>query len=96
MKEFSSLILDIQNMSEEDKLFNFIFGLQRWAQLEIRRHNVQDLPNAIVVAESLVDYKFNRDTTDSSSSLNLKKNKGKEKKGNWEKEGKKQESDKGK
>ena len=89
MKEFSSLMLDIQNMSEEDKLFNFIFGLQRWAQLEIRRHNVQDLPNAIAVAESLVDYKFDRDTTDSSSSLNLKKHKGKEKKGNWGKEGRK-------
>jgi hypothetical protein len=31
IKDFSSLILDIENMSEEDKLFNFISGLQPWA-----------------------------------------------------------------
>ena len=35
VKEFSSLMLDINNMSEEDKLYNFIFRLQRWAQMEI-------------------------------------------------------------
>ena len=34
MKEFSSLILDIKDMSEVDKLFNFISGLQGWAQTE--------------------------------------------------------------
>lgn len=28
MKEFSSLLLDIHNTSEDDKLFNFIIGLQ--------------------------------------------------------------------
>ena len=32
VKEFSSLMLDIKNMSEEDKLFNFVFGLLAWAQ----------------------------------------------------------------
>ena len=37
VKTFSSLILDIKNMSEEDKLFNFMFGLQPWAQLELKR-----------------------------------------------------------
>ena len=31
VKEFSSLMLDIKNMSEEDKLFNFVYGLQAWA-----------------------------------------------------------------
>ena len=31
VKEFSSLMLDIKNMSEEDKLFNFLSGLQPWA-----------------------------------------------------------------
>jgi hypothetical protein len=28
IKRFSSLILDIDNMFEEDKLFNFLSGLQ--------------------------------------------------------------------
>ena len=31
VKELSSLMLDIKNMSEEDKLFNFMSGLQGWA-----------------------------------------------------------------
>ena len=31
VKEFSSLMLDIKNMSKEDKLFNFMFRLQGWA-----------------------------------------------------------------
>lgn len=30
VKEFSSLMLDIKNMSEENKLFNFMSGLQSW------------------------------------------------------------------
>lgn len=37
VKEFSSLILDIKEMSKVDKLFNFMFGLQGWAQMELRR-----------------------------------------------------------
>ena len=41
VKEFSSLILDIKDMSEVDKLFNFMFGLQEWAQTELRRQGVQ-------------------------------------------------------
>ena len=31
VKELSSLMLDTKNMSEEDKLFNFMSGLQGWA-----------------------------------------------------------------
>jgi len=31
VKEFSSLMLDIKNMSDDDKLFNFMSGLQPWA-----------------------------------------------------------------
>ena len=57
VKDFSSLILDIENMSEEDKLFNFMSGLQPWAQAELRRQNVKDLPSAIAAADSLVDFK---------------------------------------
>ncbi|KAH7546019.1 hypothetical protein FEM48_Zijuj01G0156400 [Ziziphus jujuba var. spinosa] len=30
-------MLDIKNMSEEDKLFNFMLGLQGWAQAGLRR-----------------------------------------------------------
>ena len=37
VKEFSFLMLDIKNMSEEDKLFNFVFGLQTWAQTVLKK-----------------------------------------------------------
>ncbi|KAL0346356.1 UNVERIFIED_CONTAM: hypothetical protein Scaly_1651600 [Sesamum calycinum] len=42
VKEFSSLMLDIRDISEEDKLFNFLSGLQTWAQTELRRQGVKD------------------------------------------------------
>ena len=51
--EFSSLILDIKDMSEVDKLFNFMSGLQGCAQTELRRQGVQDLPLAMVAADCL-------------------------------------------
>ncbi|KAL6312213.1 hypothetical protein AAG906_025555 [Vitis piasezkii] len=40
VKEFSSLMLDIKNMLDKDKLFNFMFGLQWWAQMELRRQGM--------------------------------------------------------
>uniref|UniRef100_A0A803N8Q4 RNA-directed DNA polymerase n=1 Tax=Chenopodium quinoa TaxID=63459 RepID=A0A803N8Q4_CHEQI len=57
VKQFMSLMLDIGNMSEEDKLFQFMSGLKPWAQTELRRQKVQDLNVAIVAAEALVDWK---------------------------------------
>lgn len=63
VKEFSSLMLDIQNMSEEDKLFNFMSGLQPWAQMELRRQNVKDLPSAFAAADGLVDFKLSKDAS---------------------------------
>jgi hypothetical protein len=44
-------------MSEEDRLFNFMSGLQTWAQAELRRQNVKDLSFAIATADNLVDFK---------------------------------------
>ena len=40
VKEFSSLILDIKDMSKVDKLFNFMSGLQGLAETELRRQGV--------------------------------------------------------
>lgn len=56
INEFSSLMLDIKNMADEDKRFNFISGLQPWAQTELRRQAVRDLPAAIAVFDDLVDF----------------------------------------
>lgn len=44
-------------MSEEDKLFNFLAGLESWAHAELRRRGVKNLQSTIVAADSLVDYK---------------------------------------
>ena len=42
IKEFTSVMLDMKNMSDEDKLHNFILGMQGWAQNELRMQNVKD------------------------------------------------------
>ena len=63
VKEFSSSMLDVKNMSEDDKLFNFFSGFQSWAQAELRRQNVKDLSQAIAATDSLVDYKFNHSSS---------------------------------
>jgi hypothetical protein len=57
VKQFSSLMLDINDMSEADKLYNFMIGLQMWAQLELRRKGVRDLPTATAAADTLVDFR---------------------------------------
>ncbi|RVW12932.1 hypothetical protein CK203_096852 [Vitis vinifera] len=57
VKEFSTLMLEIPNMAEEDLLFNFMDNLQSWAEQELRRRGVQDLATAMAVAKSLVDYR---------------------------------------
>ncbi|RVW16967.1 hypothetical protein CK203_070736 [Vitis vinifera] len=57
VKEFSSLMLEIPNMTKEELLFNFMDNLQGWAEQELRRRGVQDLATAMAVAESLTDYK---------------------------------------
>ena len=53
-------------MSDEDKLHNFISGMQGWAQYKLRRQNVKDLPGAITTAGSLVDFRTTRPLTDES------------------------------
>ncbi|KAL0317432.1 UNVERIFIED_CONTAM: hypothetical protein Sangu_2157500 [Sesamum angustifolium] len=75
VKEFSSLMLDVRDMSEEDKLFNFLSGLQTWAQTELRRQGIKDLPSAISTADRLVDFRV----TNNSDPEKKKKDSGKEK-----------------
>jgi len=54
-------MLDIKDMSEANKLYNFMTGLQVWAQLELRIQRVRDLPTAMTVVDSLVDFRKNRE-----------------------------------
>ncbi|KAL0386157.1 UNVERIFIED_CONTAM: hypothetical protein Sradi_3010000 [Sesamum radiatum] len=50
-------MLDVRDMFEEDKLFNFLSGLQTWAQTELRRQGIKDLSFAIATADRLVDFR---------------------------------------
>ncbi|KAK4388202.1 hypothetical protein Sango_2426800 [Sesamum angolense] len=75
VKEFSSLMLDVREMFEEDKLFNFLSRLQTWAQTELRRQGVKDLPSAIAAADRLLDFRV----TNNSDPKKKKKDSGKEK-----------------
>ncbi|TXG47606.1 hypothetical protein EZV62_026900 [Acer yangbiense] len=50
IKEFTALILEIEDMSDKDKLFYFMDDLKDWARVELERQNVQDLDAAIAVA----------------------------------------------
>ena len=40
VKEFSLLMLEIPNMTEEELLFNFMDNLQGWAEQELRCRGV--------------------------------------------------------
>lgn len=74
-------------MSHKDKLFNFIFRLQLWAQIKLQREAMRDLPTIITAANSLVDYKF-------WIIIEQKKNKGKKKKvGSSKNNGRKKEGE---
>ena len=80
-------MFDIKSMSDEDKFFNFISGLQPWAQIELQRQVVRDLPSVIATVDGLVDFRIT-----SSSPLKLKKGKNAGKKNpskrdGWRKEG---------
>ncbi|KAK3226290.1 hypothetical protein Dsin_006152 [Dipteronia sinensis] len=56
VKEFTTLSLEIEDMSEKGLLFYFMDGLKDWAMVELERRNVQDINVAIVEAEALNDY----------------------------------------
>jgi flagellin-specific chaperone FliS len=48
-------MLEILDMSEKGRLSNFMKGLQTWAQMELRKQNVQTPADAIATADKLLD-----------------------------------------
>ncbi|KAK4383415.1 hypothetical protein Sango_2777300 [Sesamum angolense] len=81
VKEFSSLMLDVWDMSEEDKLFNFLSGMQTWAKTELRRQGVKDLPSAIATVDRLVDFRVANSCDLEKKKKDFGKEKGKSGKG---------------
>ncbi|XP_031278002.1 uncharacterized protein LOC116136436 [Pistacia vera] len=54
--EFSKLMLQVDNMNLEDLLFNFMEGLQPWAQRELQRRQVANISTALTEADTLVEF----------------------------------------
>ncbi|GJW10522.1 putative retrotransposon gag domain, aspartic peptidase domain protein [Tanacetum coccineum] len=55
VKAFTTLVLEIPDLSDQDFLFYFLDGLQGWAKTKLERRGVQDLATAIPHAEALID-----------------------------------------
>ncbi len=57
VREFSELLLEVPDLSNEDSLFTFLDGLKPWAKMELQRRGVQSLNEAIAQAEALIEFK---------------------------------------
>ena len=55
VKAFSSIMLEVERMDDEDRLFYFGNGLQGWANQELIRHDPATLAEALAVAEKLAE-----------------------------------------
>ncbi|KAK3223661.1 hypothetical protein Dsin_010686 [Dipteronia sinensis] len=66
-------------MSKEDKLFNFMSGLQTWAHAELRRQGVKDVPSAMDADEGLVVFRMSNSTPNSEKKKPTDGKKGKSK-----------------
>ena len=56
VKRFLGSMLDIKDMSEEDKFLYFLEGLKPWARTKLQRQRVQDLATTQTAVEHLTDY----------------------------------------
>ncbi|GJR99093.1 hypothetical protein Tco_0315602 [Tanacetum coccineum] len=63
VKEFTTLVLEIPKLSDQDFLFYFLDGLQGWAKTELEGRGVQDLSTAISHAEALIDFSTRRESS---------------------------------
>ncbi len=57
VREFSELLLEAPDLSNEDSLFTFLDGLKPWAKMELERRGVQSLNEAIAQVEALIEFK---------------------------------------
>ncbi|XP_019058307.1 PREDICTED: uncharacterized protein LOC104816062 [Tarenaya hassleriana] len=60
VREFSSLLLELGDVSDQDALFHFKDGLKDFARLEVNRREANTLNAAISVVEGLTDYSATR------------------------------------
>eukprot|EP00253_Pinus_taeda_P035778 PITA_35778 len=55
-REFASAVLELPDMAERDKVFNFIIGLKLWASNEVKRQRIRTLEEAFAVVDRLVEH----------------------------------------
>ncbi|WCJ18543.1 hypothetical protein M5689_000887 [Euphorbia peplus] len=55
VKEFTTIMLEVDDISSKDALFFFKDGLKDWAKLEVNRANAKTLDDVIAIVENLVD-----------------------------------------
>eukprot|EP00253_Pinus_taeda_P019438 PITA_19438 len=73
-QEFSSAALELPDMAERDKVFNFIIGLKPWVHNEVKRQKIRTLEEAFAAIDRLVNH------YDETSNEKKKSDKPKEKK----------------
>ena len=61
-------------------MFNFMYGLQPWAHMKLKRQAMHDLPIAMFAADALVNYKFSKPSGDEEKRKFKNKDKDKQKK----------------
>lgn len=57
VREFYDLMSKIPKPSSKEALFSFMDGLNRWANLKLQRRDIQDIKIALLVSESLMEFK---------------------------------------
>ncbi|KAH0715262.1 hypothetical protein KY284_008167 [Solanum tuberosum] len=60
VQEFTTLTLQIPNLTDDDMLFHFMDGLQNWARTELERRQVRTIDEAITQAETLTDFRHEK------------------------------------
>ena len=56
MKKFTTIMLDIRDMTEKDKLFAFLDSLLREVAMEFQRKRGQSLTEMVIAAKHLSNY----------------------------------------
>ncbi|XP_019252669.1 PREDICTED: uncharacterized protein LOC109231463 [Nicotiana attenuata] len=60
VKQFTTLMLQIPSLTNDDLLFHFMDGLQNRAKQELQRRQVADIDQAIVEAKTLMDFRHDK------------------------------------
>eukprot|EP00253_Pinus_taeda_P022531 PITA_22531 len=76
-QEYSSAVLELPDMAEKDKVFNFIIGLKPWARNEVKRQKIRTLEEAFAAVDRLVDH-YDETSNEKKNSGNPKEEKRKD------------------